>query len=116
MPGKLLKSLPFTYSELGYKKLELLNKTDCKWLVEAWGEAQIHSTLNQLHKNVWDEYENKLIEKWQRDSDKLWSEPGLPHGNKTFKNSKGEAKKRNGTAGFLIIIIVAIILIYVFYG
>jgi hypothetical protein len=63
IPGKRIKSLPFSYNELGYKKLELLNKTDCKWLVELWGEPQSHSTLNDLHADVWDEYERKLIRK-----------------------------------------------------
>jgi hypothetical protein len=117
MPGKLLKSLPFTYRELGYKKLELLNKTDCKWLVEAWGEAQIHSTLNKLHKNVWDEYESKLIEKRQRDNDKFVSELRvLLHGDESLKNSTEAAKKSSGAAMFLIIIIVVIILIYLFYS
>jgi len=74
IPVKRIKSLSFTYSELGYKKLELLNKTDCKWLIETWGEPQNHSTLNDLHKNVWDEYEIRLIEKRREDSEKLWSD------------------------------------------
>ncbi len=32
-------------------------------LVECWGEPDQHSTLNTLHKNVWDKYEEKIIAK-----------------------------------------------------
>lgn len=70
IPAKKIKSLSFNYNELGYKKLELLNKTDCKWFIKAWGEPLSHSTLNELHKDVWDNYENKLIERRkQRDKE-----------------------------------------------
>ena len=45
IPGRYLCSLPYTYSELGYRELSLLNKTDVKWLTEAWGEPISHTTL-----------------------------------------------------------------------
>ncbi|MEO9886327.1 MAG: hypothetical protein ABJR05_12680 [Balneola sp.] len=63
IPGKKLKSLPFDYKSLGYKKLELLNKTDCKWIKEQWREPKNHSTLNEMHRELWNEYERKLIAK-----------------------------------------------------
>ena len=62
IPGQRLRSLRYKYSELGYRDLSLLNKTDVKWLTAAWGEPANHSTLNALCKEVWDEYETKLIE------------------------------------------------------
>lgn len=62
IPGATLQSLPVSYSSLGYSQLELLNKTDCKWFVEQWGEPSKHSTLHNQHKSVWDEYEEKLME------------------------------------------------------
>lgn len=61
IPGRNLCSLPFSYSELGYRELSLLNKTDVKWLTEAWGEPVSHSTLNALYRNVWEAYESMLI-------------------------------------------------------
>ena len=61
IPGRYLCSLPYTYSELGYRELSLLNKTDVKWLTEAWGEPISHTTLNTLYRPVWEEYESKLI-------------------------------------------------------
>nr|BAJ06840.1 putative uncharacterized protein [uncultured bacterium] len=63
IPGKKLKELPFTYQELGYEQLELLNKIDTKWLIEAWGNPKAHSTLHKIHNNVWSEYEQKLKSK-----------------------------------------------------
>ena len=61
VPGLYLWTLPYTYSELGYRDLTLLNKTDVKWVVEAWGEPDCHTTLNALHRPVWEEYESRLI-------------------------------------------------------
>jgi len=63
IPGKKLKGLLFSYGSLGYKNLSLLNKTDIKWLTEQWGEPQIHSTLHEMHNEVWRKYEAKLADK-----------------------------------------------------
>lgn len=60
IPGSKLKALYFSYKDLGYEKLGLLNKTDVKWFIEAWGEPKCHSTLHELHIDLWKEYENKL--------------------------------------------------------
>jgi len=67
IPGDKLKTLPFTYKSLGYTDLTLLNKKDVKWLIEAWGKPDSHSTLYKLHLDVWEEYEDKL--KIKRGSD-----------------------------------------------
>jgi len=63
IPGRLLRSLPIDYRQLGYNELRLLNKTDKKWLVEAYGEADAHTTLNRIHRRLWDEYEEKLLQR-----------------------------------------------------
>lgn len=63
IPGQKLKGLPFSYKSLGYEKLELLNKTDINWLVESWGEPERHTTLHEIHNDVWVEYELKLKSK-----------------------------------------------------
>lgn len=62
VPGSRIQSLQYKYPDLGYRKLSLLNKTDWKWLIDSWGEPNDHTTLNQLYRSVWDEYETKLIE------------------------------------------------------
>ncbi len=61
MPGAIIRNLPFEYRVLGYKQLEVLNATDKKWIVETWGEPEGHSTLHELHRNVWETYEDKLL-------------------------------------------------------
>ncbi len=73
IPAECIQALPFSYQEIGYAKLALLNKTDCKWLTEVWGEPQTHTTLHALHKSVWDEYETRLIEKRSEDTREGWS-------------------------------------------
>jgi len=62
IPGDRILGLRYSYDELGYEELDLLNKTDVKWLREVWGEPSAHTTLNALHADVWNEYEDKLIE------------------------------------------------------
>jgi len=63
IPAERLRSLQYDYSQLGYEKLTLLNKTDVKWLKELWGEPTSHKTLNSIHRKLWDDYETKLINK-----------------------------------------------------
>lgn len=57
IPGAVIKCLPFSYSQLGYKHLRLLNKTDVKWCVARWGESLDHTTLNKLHAETWRKFE-----------------------------------------------------------
>ena len=73
IPAERIQTLPFSYQEMGHAKLALLNKTDCKWLAEAWGEPQTHMTLHALHQPVWDEYETKLVEKRSEETRGNWS-------------------------------------------
>lgn len=73
MPGKVIKTMPFSYFELGYEKLELLNKTDVKWCIEMWGEPQVHTTLHEIHKDIWQKYEKELPAKQKRDLDAILS-------------------------------------------
>jgi hypothetical protein len=60
-----------SYDTLGYRDLRLLNKTDAKWLVEAWGEPTRHSTLNATHKAVWDRFEDALMKRQKEHSGRL---------------------------------------------
>ena len=71
IPVKRLRSLPIDYTVLGYEKLERLNKTDKKWMIEAWGEPRAHSTLNRVHRQLWDEYEGKLVQRRQTERGKF---------------------------------------------
>ncbi len=56
--GAEIASLPFTYGELGYTRLDLLTATDRQTIVTAWGEPGEHSTLNELHPELWARYED----------------------------------------------------------
>jgi len=73
IPGKIIKSLPFSYNNLGYNKLNLLNKTDIKWIVELWGEPQAHSTLNEIHNDTWHKYEIILLEKQKKEDEAFFA-------------------------------------------
>ena len=73
--GQVIQSLPFTYDDLGYtkSKLKLLNKTDAKWCVEAWGEPDQHKTMYELHHDIWQKYERKLKVKQKKRLEQLLS-------------------------------------------
>jgi hypothetical protein len=112
VPGKKLKGLPFSYQSLGYKKLELLNKTDVKWLSELWGEPEEHITLHEMHNDIWREYEGKLKAKrmnrdreFMKSINELGSSPAqLPN---PLNDSKGSSKGKWLIAGIVIALILA---------
>jgi hypothetical protein len=71
-PGfNIFESMPFSvfesrmnlsWHQIGYKSLDLLNKTDVSWMLEVWGEPARHRSTHQLYSSIWQEYE----EKWRK--------------------------------------------------
>lgn len=74
IPGSVMRELPFTFDQLGYDRLPLLNKTDKKWLVDAHGPPSAHRTLNDLHRSLWDRFEGVLAAKRKREDVELFGE------------------------------------------
>lgn len=74
VPGKTLKGLSFSYTHLGYEKLDILNKTDIQWLIEYWGQPNSHSTLNEIHHDIWRKYEQKFVFEQQEQNEKFATE------------------------------------------
>lgn len=60
IPGGLLFSLKLDYYIIGVEKLELLNATDRKMMVEKWGDAKEQKTMNEVYRNIWDRAEDKM--------------------------------------------------------
>lgn len=65
IPGQAVIGLPFSYRSLGHERLALLNKTDRKWIEAAWGLPDTHSTLLDMHRQVWNDYEERLHQRRQ---------------------------------------------------
>ncbi|MFT4850467.1 MAG: hypothetical protein ACI83B_003024 [Sediminicola sp.] len=121
IPGEKLKSLPFSFKQLGYKDLSLLNKTDVKWLIETWGEPEAHTTLHKLHFEVWEEYEDKLKLKRNSDPFNLYYEEPEPlpkvqieHQAKTDMPKKSSGNNKNLL--FIVGCIIIVVLIFVVKG
>jgi hypothetical protein len=57
------RSLRFDYNQLGYQCLPLLNKADRKWIVDAWGEPEKHTSLRALYAEVWSAAVRALTDK-----------------------------------------------------
>lgn len=61
IPGSEYTKMKFTYNTLGFENLSLLNKTDKNLIVNLWGIPNAHTTLNKMHRHLWDKYESKLL-------------------------------------------------------
>lgn len=111
VPGKKLKGLPFSYKSLGYNKLELLNKTDIKWLSELWGEPEDHTTLHKMHNDVWREYEGKLkAKRTKRDEEFIKNINELEFSSAELPNYKNESKGRSIGKWLILIVVIGLIL------
>jgi hypothetical protein len=62
IPGALLFSLPIPYKEIGYEKIPLFNKTDCKMFIKLWGIPETHFSMNEYYNSIWKKYEKILVE------------------------------------------------------
>jgi|26BtaG_2_1085354.scaffolds.fasta_scaffold08670_2 hypothetical protein len=61
IPGGKIINLDADYQSIGYEKLKLISKTDIKLLVDIYGEPEQHTTLNSMYRDVWDDFELKII-------------------------------------------------------
>lgn len=61
IPGGMIASINCDYQDIGYKNLELINKTDAKRLVAIWGEPKAHTTLLEYDSSLWMHYEDEFI-------------------------------------------------------
>ncbi|WP_341714350.1 hypothetical protein [Limnobacter sp.] len=74
IPGQIVIGLPFSYRALGHERLALLTKTDRKWIEAAWGGPDMHSTLLDMHRQVWNEYEERLYQRRQSERQQFINE------------------------------------------
>lgn len=54
------QALRSPYAVLGFEHINLLTKTDAKWLVQEWGEPENHSFMRELHLAQWNDLRNSL--------------------------------------------------------
>lgn len=89
---------------------------DIKWLSELWGEPEEHTTLHDIHNDVWREYEDKLkAERTKRDGEfiKSINECSSPA---KLPSSLGEPKGNNKGKWLIVIVVIAILLTAVYGG
>ena len=72
-----VKGIKTPYLKIGYKNLGLLNKTDLKWLVEAFGEPDIHATAKDVNEELWQEAVETFRVEEQRDERDYWRSHGF---------------------------------------
>ncbi|MCG7564901.1 hypothetical protein MHM95_01155 [Pseudoalteromonas sp. CnMc7-15] len=115
VPGKKLKGLPFSYKSLGYNKLELLNKTDVKWLSELWGEPEQHTTLHKMHNDVWREYECKLkAKRMERDEEFIKGINERSSSPAELPSSLNEPKGTNKVKWLIVAVVIGLLLAAVY--
>ncbi len=127
MPGGLVFKLDISYSELGYKKLELLNKTDIKWIIEQWDEPIIHTTLNKKYQKIWMYYESKLQDRQDKENEEFRNELKKlinknsdklrPNTSNQNINYITQQKKDSENSKFIwLFIVMVIVVLYLIYG
>ena len=72
-----IKRLKAPYDTIGYANLALLKKTDVKWLVEAFGEPETHSTARDANLELWQEAVEAFRAAAVRDEQKFWRSRGF---------------------------------------
>lgn len=75
IPGSVIRGLEFSFAELGYECLRVLNKTDKKWLIAAFGTPRTHRTLNDIHSATWNRYEMALVEIRRQENENIFGKP-----------------------------------------
>lgn len=53
IPRGMWEALEMPYPAIGHEELPILNKTDRKWIVEAWGEPRSHLSAQDYHATFW---------------------------------------------------------------
>lgn len=72
-----IKGINTSYHQIGYKNLGLLNKTDLKWLVEAFGESEVHVTAQDANMVLWQKAVEAFSAAEQRDERHYWRSHGF---------------------------------------
>lgn len=72
------QSLKYDWRTLGSNELPLLTKTDRQQMLERWGEPTEHTTLRQLHRDIWNRALNVLLERRVREHNTSWLAPKQP--------------------------------------
>ena len=73
IPRKVWTGLEYPYSEIGYRHLETLNKTDVKWLVAAWGEPTLHRSAQEFYSDTWQRYLMRTKSDYEAEFEQRWS-------------------------------------------
>lgn len=72
-----IKDIKTPYEIIGYKNLALLNKTDVKWFVEAFGEPSSHSTAKDANSELWNRAVKTFQAASERDKQHFWRSHGF---------------------------------------
>ncbi len=71
------KGLEAPYKMIGYQNLALLNKTDVKWLAEAFGEPERHSTAREANPGLWQRAVEAFCQAEEKDEQHFWHSHGF---------------------------------------
>ena len=119
-----IKGLKAPYDIIGYQNLALLNKTDVKWLVEAFGEPARHSTAREANPELWQRAVNAFREAEGKDEQHFWRSHGFDGPPEEVRRSSTsssvpgavETRPNSGCLGVVICVVLGAVLVYVLSG
>lgn len=103
------------YEEVGYEELSLLNKTDIRWILEAWGEPSRHQKAHEFHGAFWDKAVTAARRNRQREDERTARQMRELLSNRPTPSrstpSRGQAQSGSGCAvGLSLFTLVALIM------
>ena len=110
-------SVDTPYEEVGYEELSLLNKTDIRWIREAWGEPSRHQKAHEFHSAFWDKAVAVAKRKREREEERMARQMQELLGSRPAPTPSSPAKGRAGSGSgcavvlgifFLAIVVVAV--------
>lgn len=118
-PAEEILSGDFDYAAIGYDKLPLLNKTDKKWIIDAWGEPTAHTTLHDLRKATWRKYEKVFVREQEKSLNEMFAHMDkieqMSESRQKINRPRRTKKKRKPhsklTSYFLVIMAALVILL-----
>ncbi len=110
-PKTSLLTLPFSYHDLGYKELILLEKEDIDALIKTWGRPRNHKTLREIHPNFWNAYSGENVESRNNRLGQLNLKPEIQQ---RFRNKRPYSSLKWESLVFTLICVTLLGLLFIF--
>lgn len=103
-----LEGIECPYPGIGYAHIELLNQTDAKWLVEAFGEPSRHWNAKDANPELWQAAIETFRKAKRRDEQHYWGSRGFdgPPLKRSGTGRRGKGTKPTGCLSMVAVLLL----------